>query len=355
MSKDYYNILGVDKKASQEEIKKAFRKVAHKYHPDKKDGDEVKFKEANQAYQVLSDKQKREQYDRFGSNPHSFGQGQGSGSWGGGFAGFQGQGAQFDFGDIDLGDIFGGFSGSRGRSRKPRGQDIQMRVELDFKDAVFGVDKELELTHKTVCSECEGDGARKGSDMITCSHCEGQGKIQTQMMGIFATLTECPTCNGKGKVPKEKCSQCKGAGVERTKETIEFHIPAGISHGDNLRIQGKGDAIEGGTPGDLFVQVLVKAHALFKRRGLDLIIEQEVSISSAILGDSYRIAMLDGKELEVKVPAGTQDATLLRVAGRGIHTRGQKGDLLIKVNITIPKKISKKAQEAIEILKKEGY
>lgn len=354
MSKDYYKILGVEKNASQDEIKKAFRKVAHKYHPDKKDGDEVKFKEANEAYQVLSNEQKRSQYDRFGSSgPNPFG-GQQQGGFGGfDFSGFQQGGAEFDFGDIDLGDIFGGFGGGR-RKRQRRGEDLQTRIELTFKESVFGVTKEIQLEHNVVCDTCEGDGAQQGSDMVTCSHCKGQGKVQTQMMGIFATVTECPTCHGTGKVPEKKCKECSGAGIKRVKERVQFTVPAGIAHGDTLRVAGKGNAVEGGATGDLFIQVLVSPHDTFKRRDLDLIVDHEISITDAVLGGTFEIQMLNGKNIEFKVPAGTRHGTTLRVAGKGIEAQRAKGDLLINVLISIPKKVSSKAKEALEILKKEG-
>jgi molecular chaperone DnaJ len=341
MAKDYYKILGVDKSASQDEIKKAFRKVAHKYHPDKKDGDEVKFKEAK--------------YDRFGSSgPNPFGGQQGAGFGDFDFSGFQQGGAQFDFGDIDLGDIFGGFGGGR-RKRQQRGQDLQTRIELSFEEAVFGVDKEITIEHTVKCDDCDGSGAEKDSKMVTCPQCSGSGKVQTQMMGIFATVTECPTCKGSGEVPEKKCKNCKGAGVVQKKETIEFSIPAGISHGDTLRVSGKGNAIKNGPSGDLFIQILVKSHKRFKRHGLDLVVDHTISISDAVLGSSYDLEMLDGKSIELKVPAGTQHGTTLRVAGKGIVTDRTKGDLLINIFIDVPKKVSKKAQEALETLRKEGY
>lgn len=355
MSKDYYKILGVEKNATQDEIKKAFRKVAHKYHPDKKDGDEIKFKEANEAYQVLSNEQKRSQYDRFGSTgPNPFGGQQQQGGFGGfDFSGFQQGGAQFDFGDIDLGDIFGGFGGGR-KKRQRRGQDLQTRIELTFKESIFGVTKEIQLEHTAVCDTCEGDGAQKGSDMVTCPQCKGQGKVQTQMMGIFTSVTECPTCHGKGKVPEKKCKECSGAGIKRTKETIQFTVPPGIAHGDTLRVTGKGNAVEGGVAGDLFIQVLVTPHERFTRRGLDLVVDHEISITDAILGGAFKLELLNGKKIEFKVPAGTRHGTTLRVAGKGIDTQRNRGDLLITVHIHIPKKVSSKAKEALEVLKKEG-
>lgn len=352
MSKDYYNILGVDKNASQDDIKKAFRKMAHKYHPDKKDGDEKKFKEANEAYQVLSDTKKRAQYDQFGSAGPNMGGGAGFGGFD--FSGFQ-NGQGFDFGDIDLGDLFGGFGGGRSRSRSRKGSDIQTRVELEFTESIFGVKKEITLEHTVACHDCDGTGAESGSSLETCPECHGQGQVQTRMMGIFATVTECPTCRGKGQVPKNKCKQCKGAGIKREKEKIEFTIPAGIRDGDTLRIAGRGEAIAGGQSGDLFIQISVKPHKTFSRKGLDLLVRHEITISDAVLGAKHSLEMLDDKKIEFTIPAGTAHGTTLRVAGKGIHAGGGTGNLLITIAIHIPKKLSKEAKKAMEVLQSEGY
>lgn len=353
MSKDYYKTLGVDKSATADEIKKAFRKQAHKYHPDKKDGDEAKFKEANEAYQVLSDDKKKAQYDRFGSaGPNMGGAGGGFGGGGFDFSGAQG----FDFGDMDFGDIFGGFGGGGRRARKQRrGSDMQMRIEIEFIDAVFGIKKKVEVERTQSCGTCDGSGAEDTKDMTTCGQCNGQGKIQTQMMGIFATVSECPTCEGAGKVPKNKCKTCKGAGTNKEKDTIEFTIPAGIKHGDTLRISGRGEAIKNGPSGDLFIQVLVKSHKTFGRNGLDLIMDYEIPMSDAVLGAKHTISLLDESKIDVKIPAGTTHGTVLRVSGKGIETTRNKGNLLMTIKVRIPKKLSKKAKEAMEILQTEGY
>lgn len=351
MSKDYYKILGVEKGASQDEIKKAFRKVAHKYHPDKKDGDEVKFKEANEAYQVLSNEQKRASYDRFGSSGGNPFGGQQQGGFGG-FGGF-GQGASFDFGDIDLGDIFGGGFGRQRQSQR-RGEDLQTRMNISFKDSVFGTKKSIRLEHTVICDDCDGDGAEEGSELKTCPQCEGQGKVQTQMMGIFATMTTCPRCNRKGKIPEKECKGCKGAGIKRKKEEVEIAIPAGINHGDTLRVKGKGNAVQHGVSGDLFIQIAVEPHKEFKRRGLDLLVNKKLSVSEAVLGSTKNITLLDDKELEFSVPEGTKDGTMLRVKGRGITQGSQKGDILVEISIDIPKKLSKKQKELFEDLAKEG-
>lgn len=352
MSKDYYNILDVDKKASQDEIKKAFRKKAHKYHPDKKDGDEKKFKEANEAYQTLSDEKKRAQYDRFGSAGPQMGGGAGQG-----FGGFDFSGAQaggFDFGDIDLGDLFGGGFGGR-QSRQKRGQDLQTRINLSFKESIFGVKKSINVEHNKTCTDCNGSGAESGSDLKTCTECHGSGQIQQRMMGIFATVVECPTCKGKGKTPKLKCSKCRGAGIIREKELIDFTIPAGIKHGDTLRITGKGEAISGGISGDLFVQVTVSPDKIFGRKGYDLVMEQKITISEAILGSKREIKLLDGTKINLKIPEGTQSGTILRISGKGIKTAHQTGNLMVTINVHIPKKLPKKLKEMIEIMQEQGY
>jgi len=353
MSKDYYKTLDVDKKASADEIKKAFRKVAHKYHPDKPTGDEAKFKEANEAYQVLSDEKKRAQYDRFGSAGPQMGGGAGQG-----FGGFDFSGAQaggFDFGDIDLGDLFGGGFGGGRRARQRRGQDLQTHINLSFKESIFGVKKSINVEHNKSCSDCDGSGAEKGSDLETCSECSGSGQVQQRMMGIFATVAECPSCKGKGKIPKNKCKKCRGAGITREKEVIDFTIPAGIKHGDTLRISGKGEAIADGTPGDFFVQISVTPDKTFGRKGLDLVTDQEITVSEAILGAIREIKLLDDSKVEIKIPAGTQSGTVLRVSGKGIHTDHTKGNLMVKIIVHIPKKLSKSAKEALDILQKEGY
>ncbi len=356
MAKDYYKTLGVDKSASADEIKKAFRKIAHKHHPDKPGGDEKKFKEANEAYRVLSDDKKRAQYDRFGSAGPNMG-GAGAGGFGGfDFSGFQqGSAGGFDFGDIDLGDLFGGGFGGGRRSRRRRGSDIQTRVKISFKDAVFGVKKKIDINHTQLCDECSGTGADNPSDMKTCPECNGQGKIQTQMMGIFATMTECPTCHGSGKIPKSACKKCRGAGVKREKETIEFTIPAGINHGDTLRIEGRGEAIKDGQTGDLYIQIEVEPHKQFTRSGNDLLTAIEIPLSNAVLGTNYTIDMLDESSIDIKIPGGTQHGTKLRVNGKGIDGRSGKGNLIATVKVKIPKKLSKEAKQAVELLQKEGY
>ncbi|MCK4918310.1 MAG: molecular chaperone DnaJ [Candidatus Pacebacteria bacterium] len=347
MSKDYYKVLGVEKKASKTEIKKAFHKLAHKYHPDKANGDETRFKEASEAYTVLSDDKKRAEYDTYGQ---AFG---GNGGPQGGFGGF-GQGAQgFDF---DLGDIFGDIFGG-GRSRVKRGSDISVDIEVSFAEAVFGVERKIVLTKNSTCSVCEGTGAKKGSEMETCSSCGGNGKIhetKQSFLGSFSTVRVCDRCQGKGKIPKEKCKECRGVGILKKQEKFEIKIPAGINNGEMIRLTGAGEAIPDGNPGDLYIKVYVKPHIVFKKQGSDLIMNLGVKLTDALLGAEYNIATLDGK-IKVKIPKGVSHGEILRVKDKGVPiSERRRGNLLITINIKLPNKLSGKAKKLIEELKGEG-
>ncbi len=347
MSKDYYKILGVDKSASQDEIKKAFRKVAHKYHPDKQGGDEAKFKEANEAYQVLSNAQKRQQYDQFGSA--AFGQGGGPS----GFGGFGGaQGAQFDFGD--LGDIFGDFfggGGSRRGGRSHAGADLQVGITVDFEEAVFGSEKEIALDKNDSCAVCSGNGVEPGSKFTTCGECKGAGQVARNVgFGInFASV--CPTCQGQGQIPERKCKHCNGSGVEHKRKNIKVKIPAGIDNGQMIRLTGEGQAVGGGKSGDLYIKVSVRPSKKFERKGYDIISARNISISQAVLGAKIDIVTLDG-DVAMTIPPGTQSGTVLRIKAKGVPTLHDKsrGDHLVKVTIDIPKKLNKKQRKFFEEL-----
>ncbi len=348
MSKDYYNILGIEKKATKTEIKKAFHKLAHKYHPDKKGGDEKKFKEASEAYAVLSDDKKRTEYDTYGQ---SFG---GNGGPQGGFGGFsQGQQGGFDF---DLGDIFGDIFGGRGGQKK-RGSDISIDIQVSFNEAVFGVDRKVLLTKNSFCSSCKGTGAKIGSDMETCSACNGNGKVREtkqSFFGSFSSVKNCEKCHGKGKIPKEKCKDCDGIGVVRKQEEINIKIPAGINDGEMIRLTGAGEAVEGGVAGDLYIKVRVTPHRNFKKEGSDLKMDLAVKLSDALLGSEYVVETLDGK-IKVKIPKGVSHGEMLRVRDKGVPiTESRRGDLFIKIKITLPNKLSKKAKKLVEELKEEG-
>lgn len=360
--KDYYQILGVDKKASKEDIKKAFRKLAHKYHPDKKTGDEQKFKEVNEAYQVLSNDQKRSEYDAYGrvfsGNGGAQGAGRSSGFEGFDFSDFSGfQGAQ-GFEDFDIGDIFGEFFGGRRGERSTRGRDIAIDVELNFEESVFGTKRSILLQKNSTCDHCNGTGAEKGSEMKTCPTCNGHGKVREARRSLLGTITtekQCGECFGRGKVPDKKCSQCQGTGVYRKEEEINISIPAGVEDGEMIRLAGMGEAIPGGSPGDLYAKVHVKKHDVFQRDGNDLRMDLNIKLTDALLGSTYTVETLDGK-IDLKVPPGIGFNEVLRVRGKGVPYSGsnKRGDLLVKVKITMPKKLSRKAKEMVEELKKEG-
>ncbi len=354
MSKDYYKTLGVEKGASKDEIKKAFHKMAHKYHPDKNGGDEAKFKEVNEAYQVLSDDQKRAQYDQFGSDgPQMGGFGGGQGFGGFDFSGFQ-QGGGFEF---DLGDMFGDIFGGGRRSRMQRGADLQTTINLEFKDAIFGIDREIRIKKPSTCTTCKGNGAKPGTDLHTCSQCNGKGQvrnIQRTILGSIATNQICDKCHGAGKIPKTPCDHCRGRGVVNEERTIKVSVPAGIQHGETLRLSGMGEAITGGQPGDLYVHVTVRPHAHILRAGNDLVMTLSIKLTDALLGATYALETLDGKE-SIAVPAGTKVGDTVVLKGKGVPVSAHKrGNFVIKLDIKLPEKLSKRAKEVIEELKKEG-
>jgi molecular chaperone DnaJ len=354
MAKDYYQTLGVSKNASKDEIKKAFHKMAHQYHPDKSGGDEAKFKEVNEAYQVLSDDQKRAQYDRFGSEgPQMGGFGGGQGFGGFDFSNFQHSGGfEFDLGDM-FGDIFGGGRSSRAR----RGADLQTTINLSFKEAVFGVEREIRIKKPSTCTTCKGDGAKPGTHLETCSHCGGKGQvksIQRTILGSIATNQICDKCHGMGKIPKVPCEACRGKGIVNEERTIKVSVPSGIQHGETLRLSGMGEAIQGGTPGDLYVHISVTPHKTIVRNGADLVTTLSIKLTDALLGATYAVETLDGME-SIAVPAGTRVGDNVLLKGKGVPVSAHKrGNFIIKLDIKLPEKLSKKAKEVIEELKKEG-
>ena len=359
MPKDYYNTLGVKKDAPKDEIKKAFHTLAHKYHPDKNNGDDKKFKELNEAYQVLSDDKKRASYDQFGSadGPQGFGGQQGQGFGGFDFSGANGTGMDFDMGD--LGDMFGDLFGGGGRRKQSsrRGRDIQTEIDLSFEDAIFGVTKKVSLNRQAVCDICRGTGGKVGSRMNTCKICNGQGQvreIKRSILGSFSSVKSCEACFGSGKTPSEKCSACHGSGVKKKEEDLNINIPAGMNANEMVRVTGYGEAIQGGQSGDLYVKVNVRSHPTFKRDGLNLTMDLPVNLTDAILGMTYSLKTLEGNTLDVKIPEGINNGELLRVRGRGVPSGRGRGDIIIHVIVKMPTRLSKKAKEAIEELKKEG-
>lgn len=362
MSKDYYSILGVEKGASKEEIKKAFYKLAHKYHPDKKEGDEKKFKEVNEAYQTLSDDGKRAQYDQFGSNYANmggFGGGQGAGGFGG-FEGFDFSGFQGGFGqggmEFDLNDIFSDFFGGGGRAQKKRGRDISTEIEITFAESIFGVKKKVYLTKVSACKTCSGKGAKPGTKMDTCKTCHGKGKVAEAKRTILGTIQStrvCDNCLGKGEIPKDPCDTCKGKGVHKGEEEINISVPEGVNNGDTLRMSGAGEAVSGGAAGDLYIKLRVKPHPTLKREGNDLYTTLDIKLTEALLGSKRTIETLDGT-LEVSIPEGLAVGEILRIKGKGVPYAGRRGDLMIRLSIKMPNKLSKKERELVEKLKEEG-
>lgn len=355
MGKDYYDILGVGKKASKDEIKKAFHKLAHKYHPDKNAGDDKKFKEVNEAYQILSDDSKRAQYDQFGAAGPQ-----------GGFGGQQGGFSDFDFSQFtqggegfgfDMGDIFGDLFGGGNRRRQRRGDDLQTSISLDFKESIFGVEKEIRITKPSTCNTCHGNGAKPGTDLKTCDQCNGSGQvknIQRTILGSIATTQICSKCEGVGKIPKEECHTCKGKGVINEARTIKVSVPAGIQNGETLRLQGMGEAIKAGPSGDLYVRVSVTPHKTITRQHHDLFSTLSIKLTDALLGATYAVETLDGQQT-VTVPAGTKIGDTVTLKGSGVPISAHKrGNFIVKLNISLPEKLSKHAKEVIEELKKEG-
>ncbi len=360
MSKDYYKTLGVEKTATQDEIKKAFRKKAHKYHPDKKTGDEAKFKEVNEAYQVIGDENKRKQYDQFGSNFEQQGGFGGGMGWEDFMNATRGQGG-FDFGGADMGDIFGemfGFGGGRRRNRQARGRDVQVDVQLDFSEAVFGVEKDINLTKNNACDVCSGDGAEPGTDFDTCSTCNGNGqvtRVQRTILGAMQTAAPCGDCQAKGKTPKSKCKHCDGIGIVRDHSNYTVKIPAGIDDRQSIRLTGKGEYPgAGGAPGDLYVVVHVKEDKRFTREGFDIYTESHISYPQAVLGDKIKIDTVDGEKTLV-IPAGTQSHQQFRLKGLGVpHVNGNgRGNHFTKVIVDVPKKLSKQGKKLLNELKEE--
>ncbi len=357
MTKNYYEVLGVDKSASKEDIKKAFYKLAGKYHPDKKGGDEAKFKEVNEAYQILSDEGKRKEYDTYGQTFN------GQGPQGGGFGGFGGFDASdfgnmhFDFGDI--GDIFGEAFGFGGGARQKRGRDISTELDISFTESIFGTERKVLLSKVSTCKECAGSGAEKNSKKITCVKCNGQGKIhdtRNTFMGSFQTVRTCDTCHGTGKVPEVKCRECKGHGVKESREEIAITIPAGINNGEMIRLSQMGEAVSGGATGDLYVKINVSAHKVWRREGHDLSITHSIKLTDALLGATHKIEAVDG-DITIDIPAGATAGEILRVKGRGVphvHDKGKRGDALVKIVIMMPKKLSRGAEDLVKKLKEEG-
>ena len=350
-----YDTLGVKKGASADEIKKAYRKLAAQYHPDKNPGDasaEEKFKEVQNAYDVLSDTEKRKQYDSFGGDGRRGGPGFDPRNFGGG--------GNFTVNDLgDLGDLFGGLFGGRGgrgtrRAQPERGADVEVAVNVSFEDSLRGLETKIPVQVTTACRECGGTGAEPGTSPIICPQCNGRGVI-SESQGLFALSEPCPRCRGNGTVVEKPCRNCNGTGREVRTKTYTVKIPAGVKDGTRIRLKGKGEVgAEGGAPGDLFVVTRVQPSKLFQRRGADLVVEVPVTYTEAALGATVEVPTPYGDRVSLKGPAGTQDGRQLRIRAHGAPKLkgGGKGDLIARLRVTVPKKLTKKEREALEELQK---
>ena len=356
--KDYYEILGVGKNASQDEIKRAYRKLAHEHHPDKKGGDEKKFKEINEAYQILGDEQKRQQYDRFGKTFAGGGQS--------GFSGFEG----FDFSNFgggfnaDLGDIFedflgglGGFSarGGQGR-RRERGSDISLGIDASFQESVFGGRRSVVIEKTSKCEICGGNGAEPGTNLKKCATCQGTGTVREMrrsLFGAFTALSECSHCRGRGESPERACKHCRGAGILRKSQGVEIMIPTGIRDGEAIKLTGLGEEVQRGQAGDLYVRIHVLPHHIFRREGYDILMDLHLPLSKMLLGGEEMIETLEGK-ISVRIPELSKVGDFLRLRGKGVPRGRGRGDLLIRLFPKLPKKLTPRAKEILSDLEKEG-
>ena len=362
--RDYYEVLGVGKSASADEIKKAFRRLAVQYHPDKDGGNEEKFKEVNEAYEVLKDESKRKRYDQFG---HAGVGGAAGGSPFEGFSGFGGAGQEvhFDFGDLGLGDIFNsffgggdGFGGQQQSRRQARGRDVETQVDITFEQAVFGTEVDLDLNLEDTCEHCKGTTVEPGYELKTCDQCNGSGQVVNVTRTIFGNIQQastCPKCKGTGKVPEKACTVCHGKGTRLKKQKIGLKIPAGIDDGATIRLREHGEAIANGLKGDLYVNIRVKPHKKFTREGDLILSEETINMVDAALGTEMEVDTVDGP-VKMKVPAGTQSGTDFKLSGHGVpHLKHEtRGAHIVTINVETPTKLTKRQRELLEELKGEN-
>ena len=357
--RDYYEVLGVGKTASADELKKAYRGLAVKHHPDR-GGDEAAFKEISEAYEVLKDPSKRQRYDQFGhAGVGSSAASDGNPFAGGGFGGFgQGGSENFDFGDLGLGDIFGSFfggSGPSGQQQANRGQDVETDIEVTFEQAVFGTQVDLKLNMEDKCSHCKGTTVEPGSELKVCDECKGTGQITNVMRTVFGNIQQavrCPKCKGKGKIPEKVCTVCQGTGTQRKNQTVTLKVPAGIDDDATIRLREHGEAAAGLPKGDLYVNIRVKPHKKFTREG-DLILSSEhIQMVDAALGTEIQVDTVDGP-VRMKIPAGTQSGTDFKLSGHGVPhlNKSSRGAHIVTVVVDIPTKLSAQQKELLENLK----
>ena len=352
--RDYYEVLGVGKSASADEIKKAFRQAAIEHHPDR-GGDEAKFKEINEAYEVLKDADKRKRYDQFG---HAGVGGAAGNPFGGGYGG-QGQNVNFDFGDLGLGDIFSSFFGGgqpQGRPRQARGRDVEAGVEIGFEQAVFGTEVDLALNLADTCEHCKGTTVEPGYELKTCDQCQGSGQVVSVSRTIFGNIQQasvCPKCHGTGKVPEKTCSACRGKGTQTKRQTIQLKIPSGIDDGATIRLREHGEAIANGPKGDLYVNIRVKPHKKFTREGDLILSEEHVGMVEAALGTETDVETVDGP-VRMKVPGGTQSGSDFKLSNHGVpHLKGgSRGAHIVTIVVDTPTKLSRQQKELLEAFKR---
>jgi len=350
--RDYYEVLGVGKDASADEIKKAFRRAAVEHHPDR-GGDEAKFKELNEAYEVLKDTEKRKRYDQFG---HAGVGGASGNPFGGGYGPAGGQNINFDFGDLGLGDIFssffGGGGGQQSRPQQARVRDVEASVEIGFEEAVFGTDVSISLNLDDTCEHCKGTTVEPGYELKTCDQCKGSGQVVSVTRTVFGNIqqaTVCPKCRGRGKIPEKVCTVCHGKGTQAKRQTIDLKIPAGIDDGATIRLREHGEAIANGPKGDLYVNVRVKSHKKFTREGELILSEEHVGMVEATLGTEIDVATVDGP-VRMKVPAGTQSGSDFKLSNHGVpHLRGNgRGPHIVTLIVDTPTKLTKQQRRLLE-------
>jgi molecular chaperone DnaJ len=354
-TRDYYEILGVKKDASADEIKKAFRRAAVEHHPDR-GGDEAKFKELNEAYEVLKDTDKRKRYDQFG---HAGVGGASGNPFGGGYGGAQGQNINFDFGDLGLGDIFSSFFGGgaqqQGRQRQARGRDVEAGVEITFEQAVFGTEVDLNLNLEDTCEHCKGTTVEPGHELKTCDQCKGSGQVVTVARTIFGNIQQasvCPKCHGTGKVPEKVCTVCRGKGTQAKRQTVQLKVPAGIDDGATIRLREHGEAVANGPKGDLYVNIRVKSHKKFTREGDLILSEEHIDMVEAALGTEIDVETVDGP-IRMKVPSGTQSGSDFKLSSHGVpHLRGSsRGAHIVTIIVDTPTKLNRHQRQLLEELR----